>query len=62
MGINKSNLWSKIIYGIISGLVYAITLALIDYFREKDFDLIKFILGFVLFGIAMLIAVKINKK
>jgi len=53
---------SKIIYGLVSGLTYASFLALIDYFRDQDFDLTKFVVGAIIFGIGMLIAVKINAK
>ncbi len=57
-----ANLKSRIIYGLISGFVYAITIALLDYFNGKEFDLIKFVFGIIIFGIAMTIAVKINKS
>lgn len=53
---------SKIIYGLAAGLVYATTLALMDYFRDKDFDLISFISGTIIFGLVMIIAAKLNKK
>lgn len=56
------NLYAKIGYGLLSGLVYAGFLALIDYFRNKDFDLTKFIIGALIFGLAMIIASKINAK
>jgi len=57
-----TNLRSRIIYGTISGSVYASTIALIDYFNGKEFDLIKFVFGIIIFGLAMTIAVKINKS
>ena len=53
---------SRLIYGSISGLVYALAIAILDYFNDKEFDLRKFIIGFFIFGIAMLIAVRINKS
>jgi len=57
-----TNLRSRIIYGTISGSFYASTIALIDYFNGKEFDLIKFVFGIIIFGLAMTIAVKINKS
>lgn len=56
------DLKSQIIYGIISGFVYAGFIAIVDYYRDKEFDLKKFIIGFVFFGLAMFIVTKVRSK
>ena len=53
---------SRIIYGSVSGLVYALVIALLDYFNDEEFDLRKFIIGFVIFGIAMMIFARMRKS
>lgn len=52
----------QIIYGVITGLIYASFIAIVDYFRGEAFDLKKFVIGFVFFGIAMFIVTKIKSK
>jgi len=39
-----SKLSNRIVYSLLSGTVYATTIAIIDYFKNKDFDLAKFVL------------------
>lgn len=46
---------TQILYGIISGTIYATIIAVLDYFRDKEFNLKKFIIGLVIFGIIMII-------
>ncbi|MCF7569128.1 hypothetical protein L3X37_12240 [Sabulilitoribacter arenilitoris] len=60
--MTPKDLKSQIIYGIISGFVYAGFIAIVDYYRDKEFDLKKFIIGFVLFGIGMIIVARIKNK
>ncbi|ULC58417.1 hypothetical protein MBM09_10840 [Flaviramulus sp. BrNp1-15] len=60
--MRPQNLSSQIIYGIFSGLIYASFIAIIDYFRDKEFSFKKFIFGLIIFGLAMVIAAKIRKK
>jgi phosphate starvation-inducible membrane PsiE len=60
--MKPQNLKTQIIYGIISGFIYASFIAIVDYFRDKEFDLKKFIVGLIIFGIAMIIATKIKSK
>lgn len=56
------DLKSQIIYGIISGFIYAGFIAIVDYFRDKEFDFKKFIIGFVFFGLAMFVVTKVKSK
>jgi len=51
-----------IIYGIIGSLGFASSIALVDFFRDKEFELLKFILGIFIFGIAMFFTARINNK
>ncbi|MDC1197538.1 hypothetical protein [uncultured Algibacter sp.] len=53
---------SQIIYGVLSGVIYATFIAAVDYFRDKDFSFKKFIFGLIIFAIAMIIATRINRK
>ena len=53
---------SQIIYGIFSGIIYASFIAIVDYFSDKEFSFKKFIIGLIIFGIAIIIATRINKK
>ena len=59
--LKMKNWKSRIIYGSVSGLVYALVIALLDYFNDEEFDLRKFILGLLIFGIVMMIIAKIRK-
>ncbi len=52
----------RIIGGLAGGIAFASTIALIDYFRDKEFDLKKFIIGAIVFGIAMSIAIKFKNS
>ncbi len=56
------DLKSQIIYGLISGFIYATFIATVDYFKDKEFSLQKFIIGMIAFGIAMFIATKIKSR
>jgi uncharacterized membrane protein (GlpM family) len=60
--MRPQNLKSQIIYGVLSGVIYAMFIAAVDYFRDKDFSLKKFIIGLIIFAIAMIIATRINRK
>lgn len=60
--MRSQNLKSQIIYGVLSGVIYATFIATVDYFRDKDFSLKKFIIGLIIFAIAMIIATRINRK
>ena len=60
--MTPKDLKSQIIYGIISGFIYATFIAIVDYFRDKEFSLQKFIIGTIAFGIAMFIATKIKNR
>lgn len=60
--MTPKDLKSQIIYGFISGIIYAGFIAIVDYYRDKEFDLKKFILGFVFFGLAMFIVTKVKSK
>jgi uncharacterized membrane protein len=60
--MRPQNLKSQIIYGVLSGVIYATFIATVDYFRDKDFSLKKFIIGLIIFAIAMIIATRINRK
>ncbi|MDA9069708.1 hypothetical protein OAC43_00995 [Flavobacteriaceae bacterium] len=53
---------SQIIYGVLSGVIYATFITAVDYFRDKDFSFKKFIVGLIIFTIAMIIATRINRK
>ncbi|WP_341217039.1 hypothetical protein [uncultured Wocania sp.] len=52
----------QIAYGVISGFIYATFIAIVDYYKDEEFSLNKFIIGMVAFGIAMFIATKIRNK
>ncbi len=43
---------TRIIFGLVSGLTYAIIMWLFDYFNNEVFNLNKFFFSFILFGIA----------
>ena len=60
--MRPQNLKSQIIYGVLSGVIYAMFIAAVDYFRDKDFSFKKFIFGLIIFAIAMIIATRINRK
>lgn len=60
--MTPKSLKHQIIYGIISGFVYASFIATVDYFKDKEFSLKKFIIGFVFFGIAMFIVTKVKSR
>jgi len=53
---------NQIIYGIITGFIYAGFIAIVDYYKDREFDLQKFIIGFILFGIGMIIVARIKQK
>lgn len=44
---------SQIISGVISGLMYAIGMALFDYFKDKPFSFTQFLIYFLSFGFVM---------
>ncbi|WP_418604457.1 hypothetical protein [Hwangdonia sp.] len=52
----------QIIYGLVTGLIYAGFIAIVEYYKDKEFNLQKFIVGFILFGIGMIIVVRIKHK
>jgi hypothetical protein len=63
MKTNKIN--TLVLYGIISGTIYATIIAVLDYLQDKEFNIKKFILGMIIFGVAMIIVSRIrdrNKK
>ncbi len=53
---------TRIISGSIGGLVFAIVMALFDYFDSKEFNLLKFVISSLIFGIFMFILVKTKNK
>lgn len=53
---------TNLLYGLVAGVCYASTIALINFFRDKPFDLIEFVIGVVIFGAAMILAKRINRK
>ena len=55
------NLKPQIIYGAVSGFVYATVLALIDYFNDQTFDFWKFVIGFSIFGLFMSFIMRLKK-
>ena len=51
MKVEKLPLKSMIKNGIISGLIFSIGNAFYDFFTNEPFDILKFILNFLIFGI-----------
>lgn len=60
--MTPKNLKHQIIYGAITGLVYASFIAAVDYYKDKEFSLKKFIIGMVAFGLAMFVVTKIKSR
>lgn len=47
---------------VIFGLAYAVLLTAFDFLREKEFDVWKFLLDFLIFGFFMSLAVRYKHK
>jgi hypothetical protein len=47
---------------LIYGLIYAGIMVGFDYFREKEFDIWKFLLDFLIFGFFMSLGARYNHK
>lgn len=60
MMVNNSR--SRIIYGIVSGVVYATTISTFDHFQDKEFSFKKYILGVIIFGLVMIVVFTFKNK
>ena len=56
----KQNLKSRIVFGLISGMIIAIILAFFDYFNDESFSLNKFL--FIATGVGLINAVIFSRK
>jgi len=60
MNEEKLPVKSRIIHGLISGTIYAVIMAIFDYFSGKDFSFPKYLFHMIFFGLVMTII--FNKK
>lgn len=51
MGINKTRIKTRIIFGITSGLVFALLMWAFDYYNNEAFNIYKFVFHFAAFGL-----------
>lgn len=58
----KITIKKRIIYGLVSGLVYALVKSTLDYYNEKAFSLISLIAEAVIFGIIMALIMHYKEK